>query len=61
MKRTMIFDDPLYTEPLTRVRYAARDTAAQLGDGKGCVPDQFYQDLMTEGKLESFLQIRNEE
>ncbi len=32
MDRTMVIHDPLYTEPLVRTRFSARDEDAPLGD-----------------------------
>ena len=53
MDRTMVIHDPLYTEPLVRTRFSARDEDVPLGDNP-CDPDSFYCDLVKEGKIEEY-------
>ena len=53
MDRTMVIHDPLYTEPLVRTRFSARDEDTPLGDNP-CDPDSFYYDLVKEDRIEEY-------
>lgn len=56
MDRTMTIHDPLYTEPLTRVRGSAREDGLSPIEGESCDPASYYVDLLEAGLLEQYLQ-----
>lgn len=55
MDRTMTIHDPLYTQPLTRVRGSAREDGLLAVEGESCDPASYYVDLMEAGLLEEYL------
>jgi hypothetical protein len=50
--RQMTIFDPLYTQPLVRQRYSARDDGLEILEQGTCDPDSYYRDLMDQGRLE---------
>ena len=52
MERRMTIHDPLYTEPLVRVRGSARNDDLQFVLDPGCDPRGYYRDLQQQGLVE---------
>lgn len=55
MDRTMTIRDPLYTQPLTRVRGSAREANLDVSEQDSCDPASYYADLLEAGLLEQYL------
>ena len=53
--RTMTIHDPLYTEPLTRVRGWARGDDLDVFEQASCDPASYYVDLLESGQIEEYL------
>jgi hypothetical protein len=53
---TMTIYDPLYTEPLVRVRGMAREDNLDVVEQDSCDPASYYVDLLEAGLLEKYLQ-----
>ena len=56
MDRTMTIYDPLYTQPLVRVRGAAREADLDVSEQDSCDPASYYTDILAAGLLEKYLQ-----
>lgn len=52
---TMTIYDPLYTEPLVRVRGMAREDNLDVSEQDSCDPSSYYVDLLEAGLLEQYL------
>ncbi|MDR2212749.1 MAG: hypothetical protein LBE21_03885 [Pseudomonadales bacterium] len=52
---TMTIFDPLYSEPLLRVRGMAREDNLNVGEQDSCDPAGYYSDLLEAGLLEEYL------
>jgi hypothetical protein len=55
MDRTMTIYDPLYTQPLVRVRGSAREANLDVSEQDACDPAGYYSDLLEAGLLEKYL------
>ncbi len=55
MDRTMTIFDPLYTQPLTRVRGSAREANLDVSEQESCDPAGYYTDLLDADLLEKYL------
>ncbi len=55
MDRTMTIYDPLYTQPLVRVRGSAREANLDVFEQDSCDPASYYTDLLEAGLLEQYL------
>jgi hypothetical protein len=57
MDRTMTIYDPLYTQPLVRVRGSAREANLDVSEQDSCDPASYYTDLLEAGLLEQYLKL----